>query len=159
MSRNVCCTYTSFFIFRLLTTNTRYVYFLGNYVNYFYALRILFMYTKPVLYRSVHILMLLNKEYISLQCLVLHDSHQTWFQEYNGKNNKIPQILSSYYKALNRDFSDLIITLHLLGFDDAVLNLYSAYISLLSSYSIVPSSGLETHKDWACLTDHCWREQ
>jgi len=26
-------------------------------------------------------------------------------------------------------------------------------ISLLSSYSIVPSSVLETHKDWACLTD------
>ena len=117
-----------------------------------YAL--LFIYTKPALYRSVHILMLLNKEYISLQCLVLHDSHQTWFQEYNGKNNKIPQILSSYYKALNRDFSDLIITLHLLGFDDAVLNLYSAYISLLSSYAIFPSFVLETHRDWACLNDH-----
>ena len=59
----------------------------------------------------------------------------------------LPQNLSSYYKALDRDFSNLIITLHLLGFDDAVLGLYSAYISLLSSYSIVPSSVLETHKD------------
>ena len=58
-----------------------------------------------------------------------------------------PQNLSSCYKALDRDFSNLIITLHLLGFDDAVLGLYSAYISPLSSYSIFPSSVLETHKD------------
>ena len=84
---------------------------------------------------------------------MLHASHQTWIQENNGKIIKIPQILSSYYKALDRDFSNLIITLDLLGFDDAVLNLYSAYISLLSSYSIVPVFGSETHKDWACLTD------
>ena len=37
-----------------------------------------------------------------------------------------PQNLSSCYKALDRDFSNLVITLHLLGFDDAVLGLYSA---------------------------------
>jgi len=59
----------------------------------------------------------------------------------------LPQNLSSYYKALDRDFSNLIITLHPLGFDDAVLGLYSAYISLLSSYSIVPGFVSETHKD------------
>ena len=66
----------------------------------------------------------------------------------------LPQNLSSCYKAFDRDFSNLITTLDLLGFDDAVLGLCSAYISLLSSYSIFPSSVLETHRDWACLTDH-----
>ena len=59
----------------------------------------------------------------------------------------IPQNLSSYYKALDRDFSDPIITLSLLGFDDAVLGLYSAYISLLSSYAIFPGFVPETHRD------------
>ena len=94
----------------------------------------------------MRILLLLTKEYNSLQCLILHEVIRPDFETITDKN-KNPQNLSSYYKALDRDFSNLIITLDLLGFDDAVLGLYSAYISLLSSYSIVPSSVLETHKD------------
>jgi hypothetical protein len=64
-----------------------------------------------------------------------------------GNKLYLPQNLSSCYKALNRDFLNLITTLDLLGFDDAVLGLYSAYISLLSSYSIFPGFVPETHKD------------
>ena len=40
----------------------------------------------------------------------------------------LPQNLSSYYKALDRDFLNLIITLSFLGFDVAALFIYSAYI-------------------------------
>jgi hypothetical protein len=64
-----------------------------------------------------------------------------------GNKLYLPQNLSSYYKALDRDFLNLITTLDLLGFDDAVLGLYSAYISPLSSYSIFPGFVPETHKD------------
>jgi len=87
-------------------------------------------------------------EYNSLQCLILHEVIRPDFEIITeGIKLYLPQNLSSCYKALDRDFSNLITTLDLLGFDDAVLGLYSAYISLLSSYSIVPSSVLETHKD------------
>ena len=86
-------------------------------------------------------------EYNSLQCLILHEVIRPDFEIITeGMKLYLPQNLSSCYKALDRDFSNLVTTLHLLGFDDAVLGLYSAYISLLSSYSIVPSFGLETHK-------------
>ena len=96
----------------------------------------------------MRILLLLNKEYNSLQCLILHKVFRPDFETITeGIELYLPQNLSSYYKALDRDFSNLTTTLDLLGFDDAVLDLYSAYISLLSSYSIVPSSVLETHKD------------
>ena len=96
----------------------------------------------------MRILLLLDKEYNSLQCLILHKVFRPDFETITeGIELYLPQNLSSYYKALDRDFSNLIITLHLLGFDDAVLGLYSAYISPLSSYSIFPSSVLETHKD------------
>jgi len=79
---------------------------------------------------------------------MLHEAIRPDFETITeGIKLYLPQNLSSCYKALDRDFSNLITTLDLLGFDDAVLGLYSAYISLLSSYSIVPSSVLETHKD------------
>lgn len=64
-------------------------------------------------------------EYNSLQCLTLHKVIRPDFEIITDEI-KTPQNLSSYYKALDRDFSNLIITLDLLGFDDAVLGLYSA---------------------------------
>jgi len=92
--------------------------------------------------------LLLDKEYNSLQCLILHEVIRPDFETITeGIKLYLPQNLSSYYKALDRDFSNLVTTLILLGFDDAVLGLYSAYISLLSSYSIFPSFVLETHRD------------
>jgi hypothetical protein len=69
--------------------------------------------------------LLLTKEYNSLQCLTLHEVIRPDFETITDEI-KTPQNLSSYYKALDRDFSNLVITLHLLGFDDAVLGLYSA---------------------------------
>jgi len=71
--------------------------------------------------------LLLTKEYNSLQCLILHEVIRPDFEIITeGIILYLPQNLSSYYKALDRDFSNLIITLHLLGFDDAVLGSYSA---------------------------------
>ena len=87
-------------------------------------------------------------EYNSLQCLILHEVIRPDFEIITeGMKLYLPQNLSSCYKALDRDFSNLITTLDLLGFDDAVLGLYSAYISLLSSYAIFPGFVPETHKD------------
>jgi hypothetical protein len=71
--------------------------------------------------------LLLDKEYNSLQCLIPHEVIRPDFEIITeGIYLYLPQNLSSYYKALDRDFSDPIITLDLLGFDDAVLGLYSA---------------------------------
>ena len=58
---------------------------------------------------------------------MLHEAIRPDFETITeGIKLYLPQNLSSYYKALDRDFSNLIITLHLLGFDDAVLGSYSA---------------------------------
>ena len=79
---------------------------------------------------------------------MLHEAIRPDFETITeGIKLYLPQNLSSYYKALDRDFLNLITTLSFLGFDVAALFIYSAYISLLSSYSIVPSSVLETHRN------------
>ena len=74
-------------------------------------------------------MLLLTKEYNSLQCLILHEVIRPDFKIITeGNKLYLPQNLSSCYKALDRDFLNLITTLNFLGFDVAALFIYSAHI-------------------------------